>query len=58
MKREQIVLDMRRWMFELIPCSMLYWMVYELGNWKEVRDFKPGIGIYNNLKFCSLKNSE
>lgn len=53
-KRKQIVLDMQRRMHELLPSSMLLWYVYELGRWKEVRDFKAGIGIYNNLKFQNL----
>ncbi|MBI2909578.1 MAG: ABC transporter substrate-binding protein [Chloroflexi bacterium] len=53
-KRKEIVLNMQRRMFELIPTSMLYWNVYQLGYWKEVRDFRAGIGTYNNLKFQNV----
>lgn len=53
-KRKEIVLNMQRRMFELIPAAMVLWTVYELGSWKEVRDLKPGIGVYNNLKFQNV----
>ncbi|MBI2909660.1 MAG: ABC transporter substrate-binding protein [Chloroflexi bacterium] len=53
-KRKEIVFNMQRRMFEIIPASMLFWTVYELGSWREVRDLKPGIGVYNNLKFQNV----
>lgn len=53
-KRKEIVLNMQRRMHELIPSSMLFWLVHEMGVWKEVRDYKPGIGLYNNLKFQNV----
>ncbi|MBI2909039.1 MAG: ABC transporter substrate-binding protein [Chloroflexi bacterium] len=53
-KRKEIVLNMQRRAHESIPMSVLHWNVYELGYWKEVRDLKPGIGMYNNLKFQNV----
>lgn len=42
---------MQRRLHELVPCSVLYWQVFESGRWNEVKDFKFGIGSYNNRKF-------
>lgn len=53
-RRKQIVFDMQRRLFELVPCSILLWTVNEMGYWREVRDFKPGIGNYNNSKFQNI----
>ncbi|MBI2907035.1 MAG: ABC transporter substrate-binding protein [Chloroflexi bacterium] len=50
-KRKQTVLDMQRRMHELVPSSMLFWYGAQLGVWKQVQGLKPGIGLYNNLKF-------
>ncbi|MBI2910227.1 MAG: hypothetical protein HYX92_21505 [Chloroflexi bacterium] len=53
-KRKTIVLDMQRRMFELVPAVMLYWRLYQLGVFKEVKDYKAGVGVYNNLKFQNV----
>ncbi|MBI2909827.1 MAG: ABC transporter substrate-binding protein, partial [Chloroflexi bacterium] len=53
-KRKEIVLDIQRRMFELIPASVLFWYVFELGVWKDVKDFTPGIGLYNNMKYQDI----
>ncbi|MBI2910225.1 MAG: ABC transporter substrate-binding protein [Chloroflexi bacterium] len=49
-RRRQTVFEMQRRMHDLVPASILYWATYDLGHWKEVRNFKPGIGISNNVK--------
>ncbi|MBI2906278.1 MAG: ABC transporter substrate-binding protein [Chloroflexi bacterium] len=53
-KRKEIVLSMERRLHELVPSSILHWQAYIFGNWKEVRDLKPGIGVYNNLKLQNV----
>lgn len=53
-KRKQIVLDMQRRLHEVLPSSVLYWGVLPFGRWKEVRDFKAGVGNYNNMKFQNV----
>ncbi|MBI2909659.1 MAG: ABC transporter substrate-binding protein [Chloroflexi bacterium] len=53
-KRKNIVLESQRRLHELVPASMLFWYVYELSYWSEVKDWKAGIGIYNNLKFQNV----
>lgn len=50
-KRKQIVLDMQRRMFELVPSSVLFWGVFEQGVWNEVKGLGRHNGVYNNLKF-------
>ncbi|MBI2910372.1 MAG: ABC transporter substrate-binding protein [Chloroflexi bacterium] len=49
-KRREVVLNMQRRMHELSPYVVLYWAVYELGFWKEVRNLKDA-STYNNMKF-------
>ncbi|MBI2907216.1 MAG: hypothetical protein HYX92_06125 [Chloroflexi bacterium] len=53
-KRKQIVLDMQRRMFELVPSSVLFWGVFEQGVWNEVNGLGKHNGVYNNLKFQNV----
>ncbi|MFH1484465.1 MAG: ABC transporter substrate-binding protein [Chloroflexota bacterium] len=53
-KRKQVVLDMQRRLFELVPCSVIYWGVFEQGMWKEVKGLGRHVGVYNNLKFQNV----
>lgn len=53
-KRKELVFQMQRRLHELLPATVLYWFVYEIAWWKEVRNFGPGIGIYNNLKLQNV----
>ena len=34
----------------MVPCSVFSWQVYQFGYWKNVKNLKSGLGIYNNLK--------
>ena len=53
-KRKEIVVNMQRRMFELVPSAMIAWHVGQVGWWNEVKNYKAGIGLYNNLKFQNV----
>lgn len=53
-KRKEIVLDMQRKMFDLLPNAPIVWQLAQFGVWNEVKDLKAGIGMYNNLKFQNV----
>lgn len=49
-KRKEIVRNMQLRIIELGGYIVSYWDLYYRAWWKEVRDYEPGNGLYDNLK--------
>ncbi|MBI2906045.1 MAG: hypothetical protein HYX92_00165 [Chloroflexi bacterium] len=50
-ERKKIVRQIQERLLELVPSPTIYWNVYNMGNWKEVMGYKPGVGVssHNSL---------
>ncbi|MBI2906525.1 MAG: hypothetical protein HYX92_02585 [Chloroflexi bacterium] len=53
-KRREIVLNIQRRLHEIVPFSALYWSIYQVGIWKEVRGLGEIVNFYNNMKFQNV----
>lgn len=49
--RKKLVRELEERLFELTPNAPLYWALWADGAWPEMRDYKPGISVYNNNKY-------
>ncbi|MBI2907239.1 MAG: ABC transporter substrate-binding protein [Chloroflexi bacterium] len=44
--RQAILSDIEKRLLDKVPISLVFWDVFQLGAWKEVRNFSPGPGIH------------
>ncbi|MBI2909495.1 MAG: ABC transporter substrate-binding protein [Chloroflexi bacterium] len=49
--REAILDDLEKKLTELVPMVIVFWDVYQVGAWKEVKNFSPGPGAHPWGKF-------
>lgn len=47
-ERKKMVRQLQERMLELAPYPILYWDLYNMGYWKEVRGYKPGGGAFSH----------
>ncbi|MBI2907167.1 MAG: ABC transporter substrate-binding protein [Chloroflexi bacterium] len=50
-ERKKVVLDMQYRVMEIAPYVLNLWFAAYIGHWPEVRNYKPGTGVYNNSKY-------
>ncbi|MFH1484879.1 MAG: ABC transporter substrate-binding protein [Chloroflexota bacterium] len=50
-QRRKIATELQRKLLESVASVVLCWPDAQLGVWLKVKDFKPGIGLCNNVKF-------
>ncbi|MBI2910230.1 MAG: ABC transporter substrate-binding protein [Chloroflexi bacterium] len=50
-EREVLLAQIERRSTDLVPMLILFWDLYQMGAWKEVKGFKPGPGVHPWGKF-------